>query len=109
MREDSTINERGWALESAVERKRKFPEFELPDEFLLQSLRAGSLVKLLFLFPVRKGSDETQCERMWVRISSIDGQSLVGALSNDPQSSTNLKLGDQVAFSKDHISAIYTG
>lgn len=100
----------------------EFPDtFEVPAMELLERLRAGQLVKLVFLFEPEKiaGLDDPlgitrngrhpSAERMWVRLDGIGPDGLhFGALRNTPAIFTPdvLKLDDRVVFELRHIAAL---
>lgn len=67
--------------------------FEVPDPLELSSLEIGRFVKLCF-------NDK---ERMWVKITEIDGESLKGTLANQPVVVLNLNHGDPIEFSLCHV------
>jgi hypothetical protein len=69
---------------------------------LLEQLRIGDLVKLIFI--ADPPSDQWAAERMWVKINAIDPDgSMEGSLVNTPRDLPALKPGDIVCFSPHHI------
>jgi hypothetical protein len=87
-----------WSLGSGVESNRKWPDsFWIPDEEEKDAIAPGVFVKLMF--DMRDG----WAERMWVRVESVDGNKLVGRLSNQPIGIPRLIYGDKIKFTMDHI------
>ncbi len=90
------------ADELAVEYKYTFYK---PSPSVLQKLKVGGAVKLIFLFE----SDDPEApgaERMWVLIDEIaDKGTFKGCLNNHPKHITDLALGDSVEFTSQHIIA----
>jgi len=86
-----------WKLGSSVKAHEKYPEtFWIPSEEMKDEIGPGSLVKLMFT--LRKGG-----ERMWVEVTEVNGERMVGILSNSPAIVPKLYSGDEVAFKRDHI------
>lgn len=100
----------GWALESALERSRRFPaSFLIPDEMKRGSLQPGQGAKLLFWID---GRDEAYpvCERMWVLVTErlADG-TYAGTLESTPETVGALERGARVTFGPEHVADVYTG
>ncbi|WP_183581124.1 immunity protein Imm33 domain-containing protein [Mucilaginibacter sp. X5P1] len=95
---------KSWSLDNAVEIQKEFPyTFYRPPDEIIDSLKPGDLVKLIFRFESDE-PDVPAAERMWVIIEIIneDG-SFVGKLNNDPFHIKDIKLGNKVRFSRQHI------
>jgi Uncharacterized protein conserved in bacteria (DUF2314) len=81
-----------WRLGSGVERNRAYPEsFPIPSEEMKRLIVPGMVVK--------DGSGE----RMWVDVTAVDGERLVGVLCNTPCVIPRLEPGDEVMFEREHI------
>jgi hypothetical protein len=52
-------------------------------------------------------SAQSQVEHMWVLVTDIDGDSLVGTLDSEPVSVTHVGHGDRVVLSRVQIEAVY--
>ena len=74
--------------------------FEIPTAKDLNELQITDYVKLIF-----KQSGHNN-ERMWVRLTYIDGPTFFGTLDNDPYILTNVKHGDMIKFRARHIAGI---
>jgi hypothetical protein len=95
---------KSWSLDNAVELQKEFSyTFYRPSEAIIDSLKTGDIVKLIFRFE----SDEPNmpvAERMWVMIEVInDDGTFVGKLDNDPFHIKDIKAGNEVIFSREHI------
>jgi hypothetical protein len=93
-----------WNLENAEEIRKANPyTFYRPSEAIIDKLKVGDIVKLIFNFK----SDDPELptgERMWVIIESINkGGTYKGKLDNDPYHIKDLKSGDEIEFNRDHI------
>ncbi|MEG3175716.1 DUF2185 domain-containing protein [Sphingomonas sp. RB3P16] len=75
--------------------------FLLPTENQLLALQAGDLAKLIFRS--HPGGSEWDAERMWVTITSAQGDALVGTLDNAPFDMPQLKIGASIAFRRSDI------
>lgn len=86
---ETTLEEHGWTLESAEDRHANAPDsFQIPSRDERESLAIGRRVQLLFNFLNRDEHGEIiDCEKMWVTIDSIHGNSYVGCLDNMPATS----------------------
>lgn len=79
--------------------------FFLPSVEEVQAIEVGDLVKLAFQY--EGDIEKWGGERMWVTVTSIDGDELAGNLSNEPdEPQSPLKLNDQVSFSRPWALAI---
>jgi len=75
--------------------------FFLPSDDRINSIEPSDLVKIIFRgLPAGKKHD---AERMWVRITNISGNNIIGILDNDPLDIPQLKCGDEVQFHFFHI------
>lgn len=73
--------------------------FYLPSSQVISQLKPGDHAKLMFL----KETSDQFTERMWVQITSIDGDTFTGKLDNDPHWLKLIKCGDEVTFEACHI------
>lgn len=92
-----------WWLKDASETQRSYPyTFYRPSQNIIGKLVPGNLVKLIFEFdnPDPQGYS---AERMWVKITHIDGNRFKGELDNQPAELTSLKPGDPVEFEARHV------
>jgi hypothetical protein len=67
-------------------------------------VRAGDLVKLVFEWELP--FEKYVAERMWVRITNVEGDALEGVLDNTPTETGRLQPGDLVRFSPVNIVSI---
>jgi hypothetical protein len=73
-----------------------------PLAYLLEQLRIGDSVKLIFI--ADPPSRQWGAERMWVKITAIDSDDRIeGTLNNAPRDLPALKPGDVVQFFQYHI------
>ncbi|WP_165185737.1 immunity protein Imm33 domain-containing protein [Caulobacter soli] len=81
--------------------------FPLPSEAEGQALTPGELVKLMFRSdpPGRKWD----AERMWVKVTEVSPDGLVGVLDNDPYDMPQLRAGARIAFQAHHVIDIEWG
>ncbi len=111
----ATIERDSWELESGEERQAKSPEpFHLPAKEARCGLRAGQLAKLLFLIEAsdEEGVAEQGVERMWVLVTHVQPEFLLGRLANQPASieagdDTFLSLGAEIPFLPEHVIDIH--
>lgn len=98
-------------LENIPEQHRLHPEtFDKPSQDQLDGVKAGSVVKLIFL-PTEKYEERLECrgERMWVLVTDIRDGKLTGTLDNEPVVfSEYLRYGDTIEFTFGNIADIYT-
>jgi uncharacterized protein YegJ (DUF2314 family) len=94
--------DKGYTLTNAQDMGHLHPQtFEVPYEEELDDLKPGDIVKLCF-------ESDGASERMWVSITAVDGDNLVGVLDNSPFLLDGLiSYGDQVAFKKENIYSIF--
>jgi len=92
-----------WRLDNAVELHKEAPyTFYLPSEHVIEQLKAGDLVKLIFKSEVdlENGYDG---ERMWVEIIERTESDFRGKLVNQPFYLKSLQYGDIINFNLIHI------
>lgn len=70
--------------------------FQAPTLKELREIEVGDYVKVCFKVGMWG-------ERMWVQVTKIDGEALIGSLNNDPVLATYLRDGDEIKFEKRHI------
>jgi hypothetical protein len=91
-----------WHLRSGVESHEKFPEtFWIPPAEIKAAIEPGYSVRLAF--DVRGVGGE----RMWVRVTGVEGDQLVGELKNSPLGIPRLYMGDEIKFNRDHILDVH--
>ncbi len=71
--------------------------FHIPTLEQIEALQPGDFVKLIF----------EDRERMWVKITSREGDEFTGVLNNDPVI-VDMKCGDKVLFYSRHIASIWS-
>lgn len=111
----ATLETDSWELESGEERHAKSPkQFWLPAKEARSSLRAGQLAKLLFLIEAidENGNAEHGVERMWVLVTEVHSQYLLGRLVNQPvtiaeDADVYLSLGSEIPFRSEHVIDIH--
>jgi len=84
-----------WSLADASERHAGAPGAEAT-----AALQVGDAVKLAVV--PRDGLEE----RVWVRVTAVGAEELVGSLRNDPAELRGLHAGDEVRFERRHVLAI---
>jgi len=85
-------------LANVIHRAYEHPEtfeYAVPNDVTL-----GCYVKLIFTTGAGEG------ERMWVRVERVSGHRFVGTLANDPVLIDDLRFGDRIRFSLEHILAV---
>ena len=91
-----------WALRDVVDWNARNPQtFPMPPD--TTGVVPGAQVKLVFL------PDEGIGERMWVSVTEVDGDRMVGLLDNDPAGIVGLLAGDRVEFERRHVLDVETG
>lgn len=96
-----------WGLLDAEAQHRSFPDtFPIPTEAERRALRAGDMVKLVFVLDPPPASGPN-AERMWVEVREAhkDG-SFDGWLTNKPVVITSLAPSAVVAFEAVHVAGI---
>ena len=79
----------------SIRRPPILESFELPSREELLNIKPGDFVQLIFY----DGDGENNYgERMWVKVTKIEGTYGVGKLENVPFVIESLKFGDQVKF-----------
>jgi len=79
--------------------------FFLPSPAELQAIEVGDLVKLLFEYGIE--AEKWDAERMWVTVTSIEGNEAVGRLDNEPDEPRSpVRLGDFIGFDRRHALAV---
>lgn len=73
----------------------------LPSDADLDSLRPDDLAKLIFRS--HPPGPEWGAERMWVRITAVEGDVMRGVLDNVPSDMPQLKLGAKIGFRRHHV------
>lgn len=92
-----------WRLDDAAIIAAQSPyTFYKPSADAIALLRPDNRVKLIFAFE-SDGPAAPGAERMWVRISRIEGELFYGVLDNEPRCIRDLKDGDPVKFEARHI------
>jgi len=102
-----TFAEKGYYLENAAWFAENFDDISLPNDPNLESIVIGGFVKLAFRFADEKSEQlDGQYERMWVHVTEIDQDWMVGILDNDPYLDSHraiINSEDSVQF---HVSQI---
>ena len=83
-----------WSLADAVERHARVPGRRR------RRCEVGDAVKLVVV--PRDGLEE----RVWVRVTAVGEEELVGSLRSDPAELRGLHAGDAVTFERRHVLAI---
>ncbi len=94
-----------WTLDDGIERNLESPQtFHIPKKWKKTILSKNDLVKLIFVFTIEdRKPTTTEVERMWVIITSKNGDEFEGVLDNDPYCTDQIKSGIHVNFNKKHI------
>jgi hypothetical protein len=91
---------------SIIQKEAKYT-FYRPSERVIQKLKKGNLVKLIFEVQRETRDDLSKpmpsAERMWVIITERNGDRFKGTVNNDPYIIRDLKLDDVVEFEAKHI------
>jgi hypothetical protein len=94
---------RTWRIDDASARARAHPyTFWKPSSSLVEKLRPGDFVKLIFLL-TEPGPDEPNAERMWVEVTEKECSSFFGRLDSQPEYILELKSGSEIKFESKHI------
>ena len=80
-------------IAAADEARERFPEF-------IEAFRAGAGREFSAKFPF---TDGMQTEHMWVAVQSINGDSILGTLGNQPGLLKNVREGDPVTRTLDEL------
>ncbi len=94
-----------WTLGDGLARNAEHPEsFWVPSAEEVSMLEPGDSVKLMFEAKGwTHGLHGCGAERMWVKITKVQGDKFEGTLSNVPAVWNHLDWGDKVTFSRKHI------
>ncbi|OEJ12998.1 hypothetical protein BFL38_00060 [Brachyspira hampsonii] len=85
-------------LENAFELNKEYPDtFKIPSKEETYSLKPDDYVKLIFT------EENAVPERMWVKITNINGNNFTGILDNDPYCLKSVKCGDKIVFKTENI------
>ena len=71
--------------------------FKIPSRKDRKTLKPGDHAKLIFC----------EEERMWVKVTGVEGNRYLGELDNEPIVLTSLTLGDAVVFGPEHICQLH--
>ena len=93
-----------WVLVNAEARAAAHHSFEIPPRSERESLRAGDLVKLIFVDPTAAGS--SRGERLWVEITEAGTERYLGRLRSSPVLIRGLREGNLVEFRPEHVATI---
>lgn len=86
-----------YKLKSGVKSNRKNPDtFWIPSAQEKAAVEPGDFVKLMF-------DSGHGVERMWVKVTANNGDSLTGTLANEPFFIPGLSFGEPVSFKPKHI------
>ncbi|ADG71726.1 DUF2314 domain-containing protein [Brachyspira murdochii] len=89
-------------LENAFELNKEYPDtFKIPPQKEIDSLKLDDYVKLIFT------EENAVPERMWVKITNINGDNFTGILDNDPYCLKSVKCGDKIVFKTENIIDTY--
>gem|GEM_PF-3139928 len=95
-----------YTLDDAEARAARYPDsFQIPNADLRARVRAGDLVKLLFMGADAAG--EAVTERMWVVVVQVTDAGYQGTLDNDPTRIQGLSAGTEISFEPRHICGIW--
>lgn len=95
-----------YSLDDAEELHRQFPDtYEIPDKKIRENLKAGDIVKLVFI--ITDGVNSLT-ERMWVIVNELNSEGYSGTLNNAPFCTDKIKAGQTVKFSARHVISIYS-
>lgn len=91
-----------WYLDNVYDLNKESPyTFYVPSSEVLNKLKVGDLVKLIFVTE-KAEEDGYRGERMWVQITNIKGKKFIGKLDNEPHR-LPLKIGDGISFGIENI------
>lgn len=79
--------------------------FFIPTRAERESVQPGDLVKLLFEV-LDPADDLPSAERMWVKVTAVDGGRLVGELDNEPAALQSIGPGSRIEFGPEHIISL---
>lgn len=78
--------------------------FYLPCDERLAAIAAGDQVKAIF----KRSQEDEDAERMWVKITHCDGDTLTGTLANAPLYMPALAYGDTIVLTRTDVIDIET-
>ena len=88
-----------------MDRAAEAPDtFEIPPPHIRASIKVGEVAKLLFWL---RGDDGPVCERMWVEVIEETENGYIGQLTNEPRTPGVIEPGTLVAFTPDHVAAVW--
>ncbi|MFT9847246.1 immunity protein Imm33 domain-containing protein [Aneurinibacillus sp. REN35] len=91
-----------WYLDNVYDLNKESPyTFYIPSSEVLDKLKVGDLVKLIFVTEEAE-DDGFRGERMWVQITHIKEKKFIGKLDNVPHR-LPLKIGDEISFGIENI------
>lgn len=97
-----------YTLRDVVDIHNQHPEtFDIPTVDQVNNIKIGDYCKLFFIFDSDPNA-RFEGERMWVKVTSIDGNQYVGSLANDPVI-VDLVFGDVITFGMRNIASIMDG
>jgi uncharacterized protein YegJ (DUF2314 family) len=79
--------------------------FFIPTRAERESVQPGDLVRLLFEV-LDPADDMPSAERMWVKVTAVDGGRLVGELDNEPAALQSIGPGGRIEFGPEHIISL---
>lgn len=89
---------------NGVTQNRLHPDtFEIPSNEEKADIQPGDHIKVGFL--IDEGNIEA--ERMWLRVTGRNGNSITGTLANDPVCITAYGFGDEFTVTLDEVLSIY--
>lgn len=94
-----------YALDDGLAIHAESPDtFWVPSDEEVATLQPGDVVRLIWgARGMTHGLYGCRGERMWVKITKIDGGKFEGTLSNSPAVWNHLHYGDKVKFARKHI------
>jgi hypothetical protein len=101
----ATLDDDGWMLERSDDRAARDSALAIPPEEERRALKPGSRVRLSFIFVLGDGSVEGEMLSVTIFERTGDGAYL-GALAEDPISSSTVTAGAAIAFDASHVAAI---
>lgn len=95
-----------YRLDDAAQRNRENPStFYVPGDEDFSALKPGDFCKLIF--EAKRNGEGPNAERMWVRVTSVNGGEIRGTLSNTPVFlDDELQHGDEIVFQRCHVADI---
>jgi hypothetical protein len=103
----ATLAKDKWELEDIAHNATQFVyDAPLPPLARRHDLKPGELVKLCFI--TEEEEEETDVERMWVKVTGKENGLYYGTLDNDPFTE-HLKAGQTIWFHANHVLMIDEG